>query len=187
MTQMIWQATHHPHTDEVTPTSNELIPTTGEPIALRGHPDLDRLLAVIQRHEIEELDAVEAYRGLARSATDPVIRSLMHMLVEDEEHHHRVLNAIAMELRALASSGGRELQVPPRDMGAATLEQLQELAAHEGAGVRDLQALAAQTPSLLGGLFSLLLGLIALDGAKHELILRYVVRELETAAGEQSK
>jgi hypothetical protein len=181
MTEMIWQATHHPHADEVTPPGTELAPIAGEPMALRSHPDLERLLTAIQRHEIEELDAVTAYRDLTYHATDPVIRSLMHMLVADEEHHHRVLNAIAMELRALASSAGREMQIPPRDMGAATLEQVRKLAAQEGAGVRELRALANQTPSLLGGLFALLLGLIALDGEKHELILRYVVKELEAA------
>jgi hypothetical protein len=187
MTQMIWQATHHPPTGEVTPPGNELAPLRGEPIALRRHPDLNRLLTVIQRHEIEEFDAIEAYRGLAYRATDPVMRSLMRMLVEDEEHHHRVLNAIAMELRALASSGGQELHALPGDMGSATLVQLRELAAHEGEGAKDLRALAAQTTPLLGGLLALLLGLIALDGEKHELILRHVLKELESAAEEQSR
>lgn len=181
MTQMIWQATHHPHTGETTPPGTELAPLAGEPIALRPNPDLDRLLNAIQTHEIEEMDAVAAYRDLAYNATDPVIRSLLHMLVEDEEHHHRVLGAIAMELRAIESTGAREFNVPPRGGQTAAIEPLRKLARIEREGMMELQALARETPGLMGGLFSLLLGLIALDGQKHELILRYVIKELEQA------
>jgi hypothetical protein len=186
MTQMIWQASHHPHSREVTAPGAEVAPLTGEPIALRGDPDLDTLLAMIQRHAAEEMDAVAAYKDLAYRATDPVIRGLMRMLVDDEEHHHRVLNTIAMELRALASSGGREVQVPPRDMGTETVEELRTLATREGMGARELIALAEQTPSLLGGLFALLLKSMAHDSAKHELILRYIADELKAASEESS-
>lgn len=183
MSQMIWQATHHPPAGETTPSGTEVAPLMGEPIAQRSHPDLDRLLIAIQSHEVSEIDAVAAYRDLAREASDPVIRSLLRMLVDDEEHHHRVLGAIAMELRAVRSAGGREITLPPREANSGAIETLRELALKEREGVRELRALAKQAPGLLGGLFSLLLGLIALDSEKHELILRYVVKELEEARG----
>jgi hypothetical protein len=181
MTQMVWQATHHQHTGETTPPGTEMVPLVGEPIALRMHPDLDRLLSAIQAHEVSEFDAVAAYRDLVREATDPVIRSLLRMLVNDEEHHHRVLRAIAMELRAITSTGGREMTLPPRGVQPGAIESLRLLARKEGEGVRELRTLADQAPGLLGGLFSLLLGLIALDSEKHELILLFVVKELEQA------
>jgi hypothetical protein len=185
MTQMVWQATHHSHTGETTPPGTDLVPLLGEPIAFRSHTDLEALLTAIQTHEVSEIVAVAAYRDLARDAADPVIRSLMRMLVSDEEHHHRVLRAIAMELRAVTSTGGREMILPPRGEQAETIESLRELASQEREGVRELRSLADQAPGLLGGLFSLLLGLIALDSEKHELILRYVVKELEGARQQQ--
>jgi hypothetical protein len=156
-------------------------PMTGEPIAQRPQHDLDRLLAAIQSHEGSEIDAVDAYRNLAREASDPVIRSLLHILVQDEEHHHRVLRAIAMELRAVVSTGGRELDVLPRAVEGGTTDSLRMLARREREGVTELRDLAKEAPTLLGGLFSLLLGLMALDSEKHELILLYVLKELEAA------
>jgi hypothetical protein len=181
MTQMVWQATHHPHTGEATPPGKELVPLIGEPIAIRPSPDLDRLLTAMQAHEIEEMDAVVAYRDLARDTADPVVRSLLRMLVQDEEHHHRVFRAIAMDLRAVAASGGREMRLPPRGVPTEAVGLLRQYARQEREGTEELRALAHQAPGLMGGLFSVLLGLIALDGEKHELILRFVVKELEEA------
>jgi hypothetical protein len=181
MTQMIWQATHHAHAGETTPPGMDVVPFAGEPIAVRPSPDLDRLLAAIQTHEIEEIDAVDVYRDLARETADPVIRGLLLMLVEDEEHHHRVFRAMAMSLTAIATSGGPEINLPPRGVPTEAIEPLRDYANKEREGVNKLRALAFQAPELFGGLFSLLLQLVALDGEKHEFILRFVVKELETA------
>jgi len=183
---MTWQASHHEHTGETTPPGTEMVPMIGEPIAIRPDPDLDRLLATAQRHEVSETGAVAAYRALARNATDPVIRGLLRMLVQDEEHHHRVLSVIGTELRTLANAGGRELDMPPRPGQPEALEQFRELASMERQGVKELRVLADQAPNLLRGLFSLLLRLIALDGEKHELILRHVIEELESASAQRS-
>jgi Mn-containing catalase len=181
MTQMIWQATHHAHAGETTPPGIDVVPFEGEPIAVRPSPDLDRLLASIRAHEIEEIDAVAAYEGLARETADPVIRGLLRMLVEDEEHHHRVFRAMAMSLRAVATSASREINLPPRGVPTTAVEPLRKYAKQERETVDKLRALADQAPDLFGGLFALLLQLVALDGEKHELILRFVVKELEAA------
>jgi Mn-containing catalase len=181
MTQMIWQATHHAHAGETTPSGVDVTPFEGEPIAVRPSPDLDRLLSSIRAHEIEEIDAVAAYEDLARETADPVVRSLLRMLIDDEEHHHRVFRAMAMNLRAVATSASREINLPPRGVPTTAVEPLREYAKQERETVEKLRALADQAPELFGGLFALLLRLVALDGEKHELILRFVVKELEAA------
>ena len=76
--------------------------------------------------------------------------------------------------------------MPPRPGQPEALEQLRQLASLERQGVNDLRVLADQAPDLLRGLFSLLLRLVALDGEKHELILRYVIEELESANAQRS-
>ncbi len=184
MTQMIWQAEHHEHTGETTPPGKDMVPNVGEPIAARAQSDLDRLLSAVQGHEVSETEAIAAYRSLAREATDPVVRGLFHMLAQDEEHHHRVLSVIGMELRTLATAGIRPLDMPPRPTEPAVREQLRELASMEREGTKELRLLADQAPTLLRGLVSLLLQLIALDSEKHELILRYVIKELESAGAQ---
>ena len=187
MTQMIWQATQHPHVGELMPPKKQLALTAGEPIAARPHPDLEGLLYAIQGHEASEIDAVDAYRDLARKARDPVVRGLMRMLVDDEEHHHRVLNAMAMELRAIASVGGREVRLPARGGEDVDIDALRLLADREKEGAGEMRSLAGQAPGLLGGLFALLLALMAFDSEKHELMLRYVVQELGGQSGQQAE
>jgi hypothetical protein len=86
------------------------------------------------------------------------------VLVNDEAHHHRVLKAIAMELRAIACTGSRETTLPPRGgPDQRAIESLRGLAIKERVGVRELGTLADPAPELLGSLFSLPLELIALD------------------------
>jgi hypothetical protein len=184
MTQMIWQAAHHEQTGETTTPGPEIVPIVGEPIAARPHHDLDRLLSAVQEHEVSEIDAVAAYRALATDAPDPVVRGLLRMLVQDEEHHHRVLSAIGIELRTLANTGVRPLDLPPRPVEPEVVKKLRDLASMESEGAKDLLLLADQSPTLLRGLASLFLHLIALDSEKHELILQYVARELESAGGQ---
>jgi hypothetical protein len=137
-----------------------------------------RLIEVMQSHEIAELEAIAVYRDLARRTTDPVIAGLLHALLRDEEHHHRILRAIGMDLRAVAD--GANPAVPrPRDRAALeSLELLQAFARQEHDGAQELQRLANQAPALLGGLFALLLELMALDSTKHRMILLYIAREL---------
>ena len=180
MTQMVWQATHHPHADDATAQQGALIALPDDASLARPSPDLDRLLEAIQSHEITEIDAVRFYRDLARETSDPVVGSLLRMLVDDEEHHHRVLRAISMNLRA-ALSGDRDARMPPRDVPATAIDPLRKFARQERDGAAALRTLAGEAPDLFGGLFSLLLNLIALDGEKHQLILQFVVQELEAA------
>ena len=61
------------------------------------------------------------------------------------------------------------------------IEPLRDYIQKEREAAAELRALAHEAPDLFGGLFSLLLELIALDGEKHQLILRFVVKELEAA------
>jgi hypothetical protein len=181
MTQMIWQAAHHQKTGETTPPGTEIAPIIGEPIAARPQPDLDRLLSAVQQHETSEGDAVAAYRALALKASDPVLGSLLRMLVQDEEHHHRVLSVIGTELRTLVYTGVRPLDLPPRAVDPVVVDELRELATMEREGTKELRLLAEQSPTLLRGLAQLVLQLMALDSEKHELILEYVIKELQLA------
>lgn len=146
-----------------------------------GVSHLGRLLGAIQAHEIAEIDALGVYRELARKSTDPVIASLLRVLLEDEEHHHRILRAIAMNLRAVAS-GASARSLPPRDPAAAeAIDVLRCFARQESDGADELRRLANQGNQLFGGLFALLLNLMAMDSMKHHMILRFIVQELESA------
>jgi hypothetical protein len=170
-TEMTWQAVRDPH--------------DGDAIVERSdtQANLVRLVSAVEAHEIAELDAVAVYRELARAARDPVIGSLLRVLLDDEEHHHRVLNGIGMSLRGLASGTRERRMLPCDEPTSASLELLRRFARQEREGGDELRSLAREAPELFDGLFALLLNLMAIDSAKHELILRFVVRELEAAGG----
>ena len=105
------------------------------------------------------------------------------MLLEDEEHHHRVLSGIGMNLRGLGSGAHEQRMLPRAGTPTGSIDMLRRFARQEREGADELRRLAGEAPELFDGLFALLLNLIAMDGAKHELILRFVVQELQAACG----
>jgi hypothetical protein len=180
-TEMMWQAVHHPHAEDEKEGNTQPAERDGKQNTERRQVDLARLLSAIQAHEIAEIDAVAAYRALASTATDPVIASLLRMLLADEEHHHRVLRGIGMNLTGLVGGTHEQRMFPRAGTPPASVEMLRQFACQERDGSEELRKLAREAPELFDGLFALLLNLIAIDGAKHELILRFVVQELEAA------
>ncbi len=136
-------------------------------------------ISAIQSHEIAELDAIALYRDLAARATDPVIAGLLRVLLQDEERHHGILQAIGMDSRL---AGGRDRYASPRRQDAETgqsVDLLRNFARQERDGATELKRMANQAPQLVGEVFSLLLELMAMDSMKHEKILSFIVRELE--------
>ncbi len=142
-------------------------------------PDaLARLIGVVQSHEIAEMDAIAVYGDLACRASDPVIGGLLRVLLQDEEHHHRILRAIGMDLRAVASGAAHHTPRPRDAATADSVDLLRAFARQEGDGAEELRRLANQAPDLLGGLFSLLLQVMAMDSVKHQKILTFIAHEL---------
>ena len=136
-------------------------------------------ISAIQSHEIAELDAIALYRDLAVRATDPVIAGLLRVLLQDEERHHGILQAIGMDSRL---AGGRYRYESPKRQDpetAQSVDLLRNFARQERDGATELKRLAFQAPELVGDVFSLLLELMAMDSMKHEKVLSFIVRELE--------
>src|SRR6266540_5335939 len=136
-------------------------------------------ISAIQSHEIAELDAIAVYRDLAARATDPVIAGLLRMLLQDEERHHGILQAIGMDSRLASGRYGYESPKRRDAQTAQSVDLLRNFARQERDGATELKRLANQAPQLVGDVFSLLLELMAMDSMKHEKVLSFIVRELE--------
>lgn len=140
------------------------------------------LLELIDAHRRAEEEHIAAYRDLVRTSRDPVIATLIDLILEDEERHHDLLRRMAARLRddidlrhAPGSLGGRAPYDPAAgNLAAATREFAQE----EREGARKLRQLAHDGQDVQGGLFSLLLETMAHDSEKHEKILRFVLERL---------
>jgi rubrerythrin len=144
---------------------------------------LESLLRTFQMHIDAETESLRSYRRLATTAADPAVALLMDLLVEEEDRHHALLQQMATRLRddlewthspeALPTTA-----VPPGVEHAGDAVTLLAHIREEQKSTQHLRALAKKNANLYGGLFALLLQLMALDGDKHARILRFVCQRV---------
>ena len=150
---------------------------------------LTRLLRVFESHAAAETDTLVEYRRLAESSADPMVALLMQLVLEDEERHHGLLARMSTRLRDALNWTHSANALPTgtapgaKDRAAAvahkaTLAAVRGSALHEREGARQLREIAKQQQDLYGGLFSLLLQIMAMDSEKHETILRFIDQRL---------
>src|SRR5688572_7414018 len=68
----------------------------------------ERLIRRIEEHITSEKDAIELYRLVQVELPDPVLATIMRLIVEDEEHHHRALRRMVTAL-GLAKTDDRAI------------------------------------------------------------------------------
>ena len=160
-----------------------LVLNEGDPSGLT----FEQLLEAVTAHAAAETDALGEYERLAEASGDPVVALLMHLVLEDEERHHGLLQRIAATLHdALYWTHSPEAlpqatqpgQRPPRDLAAIAHAPVAE----EQTGARALRHLAQREKGIDAGLPSLLLEMMAMDSDKHAHVLQFVERRLATRA-----
>jgi rubrerythrin len=151
------------------------------------HPDpggagLVSLLQAIDRHVSEEESSVEAYRRLARDTPDPVVATVMRLLVEDEERHHRLFQQIgrALEDRLNWAPVQSDCTTTPPDVG--WLGRVRAFEADERRGADALRTLAHRAQQAREPLLSHLLQAVAMDSDKHAHLLRFVAQRLASTS-----
>ena len=158
----------------------------GEPEG-SGRAPVERLLDVFQSHVTREADTLEAYRQLAESTPDPAVALLLRLVLEDEERHHDLLKRMAASLRdamhwshspeALPSGAG-----PRRGATEGLVADMRRFIQEEREGTRQLREMARRSRLDDDGLWSLLLETMAADSEKHERILRFVLKRMQSRA-----
>jgi len=139
------------------------------------------LLQALNAHIAAEADALAAYRRLAETALDPVVRMLMGLILEDEERHHSLMGRIAARLRDDLQWGHSAEALPtgqaeqPSDQ---EMEALRTFIYGEQEGIRQLRRFADESAGIHDGLPSMLLEMMVTDSQKHEQILRFLYRRL---------
>lgn len=143
----------------------------------------EELLAMLGAHVDGESEHIEAYRRLADTIDDPIVKVLMDLVIEDEERHHELMRRMTARLRDDLEATRSEAALPyapsPRNgrlRGFAAV--VEAYAKDERQGVRQLRRLAGDASLIYDGLFALLLETMADDSAKHERIMRFVLRRI---------
>lgn len=158
---------------------------------MRANPNIESLdeplIQIIEDHVARERDAIDLYHHLQTELPDPVVASILRLIVADEEHHHRALRVLANALR-LGQTKGRPVvpRVIPggsdRSVLSETAAQLEAAGQDERDGAERFRQLARAERNR-GNLFTaLLFELMALDSEKHELMLSYAVEEIRAGS-----
>jgi rubrerythrin len=157
--------------------------TTTELIPMQAAPPLsERLIRALEAHAAAEAHDIANCEQLAQTSDSPVMRLLLELIIEDEQHHHALLRRIRNRLRADVDSIPTIGEAVPAGIvtaDPAAISSIRSLIRDEQEGARYMRHLARQEPGLYDGLFALLLETIARDSEKHAHIFRYILRRLE--------
>lgn len=148
---------------------------------LNRAPDRDfehRLLRLLEHHGATERALLEAYEEIAeRSDTDPAVRFLVELILNDERRHHELFEQMANGIRSFIS----ELPVEPRlpvavrrhnsELHAVTAELLRS----ERQDRKELKALHSTLRRQRSSTFdALMVDMMLHDTEKHIAILEYI-------------
>jgi rubrerythrin len=141
------------------------------------------LLAILTAHVDGESEHIDAYRRLSHAMDDPIVKLLMDLVVEDEERHHELMRRMAArlhdDLQATRSESALPYAAAPRNGRLKAFAAIVDAYARdERHGIRELRRLAADAGLLYDGVFALILETMADDSAKHERVMRFVLRRI---------
>lgn len=151
-----------------------------------GGSHLERLLESIEAFRETKSEKLGDYGAIAETSGDPMVALLMHLMVEDEERHRRLLQSIAASLRDglywTHSAEALPTGAMPKVGGSAELlAAVRDLIRHVHEGGRHLREMGNREAGLYDGMFQVLLEAMAKDSEKHELMLRFIERRLEAS------
>lgn len=159
-----------------------LTPSVSDQSEPSANSPYELLLSALQSHIANETTGLGEYRRLAETSSDPVVRLMMDLVLEDEERHHLLMGRLAGRVRDdLLWTHSPEALPSPVDAASPSREEwaaLRSLVLQEQDGIRHLQGLDVQVEGLYDGLPSLLLQTMIMDSEKHERILRFLHRRL---------
>jgi bacterioferritin (cytochrome b1) len=154
------------------------------PLAPTRPPSVsERLIRALEAHASAEAHDLATCQELAERSTDPVLKMLVQLVVEDEQRHHSLLQSMVHRLQEevdfVHSYTALPVSEPDETAGAEVAATLRALIRDEHEGARHLRHLARQEPHLYDGLYPMLLETIARDSEKHATILRYLLLRAE--------
>jgi len=149
---------------------------------------VEQLLDQLEAHEQSESDLLESYRKAAECLPDRGVRFLMGLILEDEERHHRLMNAMARDVKSSVLWLNHEPPLPFIGATRATratkgelLDNTKRFLDIERETADQLKELKKAVKELHAGLLELIVEGMEADTHKHIDILKYIRRQLAHA------
>lgn len=154
------------------------------PDKLEGASDAERdLVSHVAAHAQQEKSAVEEYARLIEAEGSDAFVYLARMLLDDEEHHHRIMSDLAESVQAMVESRYQEERVPPleRLLGdrRAVLDATERFLTIERQDAEELKDLEHRLAVYKDTtLWTLLIQFMQDDTAKHIRMLEFIKEHL---------
>lgn len=159
----------------------EPFPDPGRRADARRQPDRDfehRLLAMLEQHGATEGVLLAKYEEIIeRVTTDPAVRFLVQLILDDERRHHEVFEQMANAVRSFVWEVPVEPRLPAavRHHDPELHEATAELLASERQDRKELKTLRSTLRHHPASTFdALMVDLMLRDTEKHIAILEYV-------------
>jgi hypothetical protein len=154
------------------------------PLAPTTAPSLsERLIRALESHASDEAHDLATCEELAERSSDPVLKMLVGLVIEDGRRHEALLQSMVRRLQEEVEfvPSATALPVPAAEQAAdkEVATALRALIRDEHEGARHLRHIARQEPHLYGGLYAVLFEAIARDSEKDATILRYLLGRVE--------
>ena len=159
--------------------------------AMRGVPEspefssVQRLMNEFQAHANQEEQWLTSYQAIAKEASDPLIRFLFGVIVDDEQRHHELTKKMITKLKdELAWTRAEGLAPRVYEIGKKRKQlrsSVERFVEAEREGIKEYQRLKKESQGLYRDVFALLYTTMIHDSHKHIGILEFLRRKLTEA------
>src|SRR5438309_1304311 len=130
---------------------------------------VERLLDELESHERSERDLLEDYRDAAEALPDSGVRFVMRLILEDEDRHHRLMDAMARDLRSSVQWLHKDMLpviAPEADVKEQLLIETERFLEVELESAQQLKELKKEIKGLRNGLLEVIVSGIEADTHK---------------------
>jgi rubrerythrin len=161
-------------------------PRPPAPAPVAGQSWEERVTALLGDHAGHEAQIVADYRRFSQEVSDPAVRYLIDLVVDDEDRHHRLLAELVEAVVAATDRRSAASALPTLGLGPQPPE-LRERTRHflsaEDDDAHQLRALRKAMRDVRDTtIWALLVELMELDTQKHRRILSFIERHSREAS-----
>jgi bacterioferritin (cytochrome b1) len=146
---------------------------------------VERLLNEFEAHENEEEKVLKEYRKVAAEVQNPLIKTLLELIITDEEKHRVILHSMLSTLRGdLNWTRPEDAITGLYEIGAAKetlVDATEAFIRLEKEGMQECRGLVTESKRYHQGVFTLLLRCMMNDSEKHIDILEFLKQTLKHA------
>jgi rubrerythrin len=143
---------------------------------------VQRLMNEFQSHAKQEEQWLSDYQGIAKEASDPLIRFLLGLIVADEQRHHeltsRMITKLKDELAWTRAEGLTRRVYEKAEKRKQLLASVERFLEAEREGIKEYERLKKESKGLYRDVFALLYTTMVHDSHKHIGILEFLRRKL---------